>query len=148
MLNDYTFLDDPAKAGDSRWVHRSRRRWETRDDLTDADTLQWRFFSEMVRLIGLRKNLPAFSNGGLTIVAGGSPHLFSYLRQDNAQTILVVNNFSPRPQRMPADLLEPLGFGDGALDLISQQTLAAGRDLDLDGYAFVWLEPVEKMLHP
>jgi amylosucrase len=144
MLNDYTFLDDPPKAGDSRWVHRSRRRWEARDDLTDADTLQWRFFSEMVRLISLRKNLPAFSNGGLTIVPGGTPHLFSYLRQGNGQTILVVNNFSPRPQRMPADLLEPIGFGDGALDLISQHPLAPGMDLDLDGYAFVWLEPAVK----
>jgi amylosucrase len=141
MLNDYTFLDDPTKASDSRWVHRSRRRWEARDDLTDADTLTWRFFSEMVRLIGLRKNLPAFCNGGLEIADSGSPHLFAFTRRNNGQTILVVNNFSLNLQRMPADLLEPLGFGGGALDLISERRLAAESALDLDGYGFVWLEP-------
>jgi amylosucrase len=141
MLNDYTFLDDPAKAGDTRWVHRSRRRWEARDDLTDADTLQWRFFSEMVRLIGLRKKLPAFSNGGLHIVPGGNPHLFSYLRRNHGQTIMVVNNFSPRTQRMPADLLEPLG-PEGALDLIAGRRIETDSPLDLDGYGFVWLEPM------
>ncbi|MEJ2661732.1 MAG: alpha-glucosidase C-terminal domain-containing protein, partial [Desulfobacteraceae bacterium] len=118
------------------------RRWEARDDLTDADTLQWRFFSEMVRLIGLRKNLPAFSNGGLKIVPGGNPHLFAYLRRNNSQTILVVNNFSPHPQHMPANLLASLEFGHGALDLISDRLLPAGSALDLGGYGFAWLEPV------
>src|SRR6056297_3013567 len=36
MLNDYTFLSDPAKAADSRWVHRSRQRWESGKDLNNA----------------------------------------------------------------------------------------------------------------
>jgi amylosucrase len=140
MLNDYTFLDDPAKAGDSRWVHRSRRRWEARDDLTDADTLQWRFFSEMVRLIGLRKKMPAFCNGGLLIVSSGNPHLFAYMRQNKGQTLLVINNFSPKPQSLPPALLDSLGFGDDKLDLIANRRLPAGEALDVDGYGFVWLE--------
>jgi len=142
MLNDYTYLDDPAKAGDSRWVHRSRRRWEAREDLTDADTLQWRFFNEMVRLINIRKNQPAFYNGGLEMVASGNPHLFAYTRQNNGQRILIVNNFSQQSQSMAADLLEPIGQGNG-LDLITDQHHAGGEALELDGYRFVWLEIAE-----
>ena len=141
MLNDYTYLEDPFRAGDSRWVHRSRRRWEAREDLTDADTLQWRFFNEMVRLIRIRKNLPAFYNGGLEMVSSGNPHLFAYIRQNQGQRLLIVNNFSERPQSMPADLLESIGFGEGGLDLIADQQIHAGQGLDLESYRFVWLKP-------
>jgi amylosucrase len=143
MLNDYTYLDDPTKAGDSRWVHRSRRRWEARQDLTDADTLQWRFFNEMVRLIGIRKNQPAFYNGGLEMVPSGNPHLFAYIRQNQGQRILIVNNFSEHPQPVSADLLDSFGFGEGGLDLIADQQIDPGRGLDLDAYRFVWLEPAQ-----
>jgi len=139
MLNDYTYLENPIRAGDSRWVHRSRRRWEAREDLTDADTLQWRFFNEMVRLTRIRKNLPAFYNGGLEVVSSGNPHLFAYIRQNQGQRILIVNNFSERPQSMSADLLESLGFGEGGLDLVADQQVDSGRGLDLEAYRFVWL---------
>ena len=44
-MNDYTYLTDPTKVSDSRWVHRAKRRWEAGDDLADQDTLEWRFFS-------------------------------------------------------------------------------------------------------
>ncbi len=144
MLNDYTYLDDPARAGDSRWVHRSRRRWEAREDLTDADTLQWRFFNEMVRLVGIRKNLPAFYNGGLEMIPSGNPHLFAYVRQNQGQRILIVNNFSDHPHSMAADLLASIGYGEGGLDLIADQQIQTEQPLDLDAYRFVWLKPVQE----
>ena len=63
QMNDYTYLTDPAKINDSRWVHRAKRRWEARDDLADQVRLEWRFFREMVKLFRLRKEMPAFRNG-------------------------------------------------------------------------------------
>jgi amylosucrase len=140
-LNDYTYLSDPAKAGDSRWVHRSKRRWEARDDLTDADTLEWRFYNELVKLIGIRKTLAALYNGGMQVVDAGNPHLFAYARQHHARRVLMVNNFSDNPQRMPVELLKEIGFGNGAADLVSGRRLAPGAPLDLDGYRYVWLDP-------
>jgi len=143
MLNDYTFLSDPAKAADSRWVHRSKRKWEARDDLTDADTLQWRFFNEMVRLIRIRKQLPAFSNGGMTVVDSGNPHLFAYLRQGGGLRVLVVNSFSEHPQAMPWDYASGHVGKDGGLDLVSSERFPAGKDIALEGYRFAWLHIAE-----
>ena len=40
MQNDYTYLTEPVKAGDSRWVHRSKKRWVALDNLADRDTLE------------------------------------------------------------------------------------------------------------
>lgn len=139
MLNDYTFLDDPSKAADSRWVHRSRRHWEAGDDPTDADTLQWRFFSEMVRLIGIRKNSPALYNGGMRVVATGNPHLFAYVRENQGQRIVVINNFSEWDQVVDEPYLAAFDIKPGIVDLVSGQALKPGEDLALAGLGYVWL---------
>lgn len=141
MLNDYIFLSDPAKAADSRWVHRSKRKWEARDDLTDADMLQWRFFNEMVRLINIRKSLPAFYDGGMRVVPTGNPHLFAFVRQGGEQRIMVINNFSEDPQTMKADVLEREDFLTGDLtDRVTGESVDLDEMLHLDGYRFAWLE--------
>ncbi|MEO0599960.1 MAG: alpha-amylase family protein, partial [Myxococcota bacterium] len=64
QMNDYTYLHDPQRVNDSRWVHRAKRRWEAQEDLADQNTLEWRFFREKTRLFRLRKQIPAFYNGG------------------------------------------------------------------------------------
>ena len=140
MLNDYTFLSDPAKANDNRWVHRSRRRWEAREDLVDQDTLEWRFFNEMVRLIRLRKAAPAFKNGGMAVIDTDNDHLFGYLRQNDTQRILVVNNFSQQPQTMAASVLAAFGETGDCTDLVTGEWIATGGKLELDSYRFLWLD--------
>ena len=109
-LNDYTFLTDPTKISDSRWVHRSKTHWRAAEDLADKDTLEWRFFYEMVKLCNLRKQLPALSNGGLTVVDTGNPHLFGYIRKNRDQRLLIVANFSEFDQVMPWEKLAQAGL--------------------------------------
>jgi amylosucrase len=140
MLNDYTFLSDPAKSKDSRWVHRSRKKWHAHDDLTDTNTLEWKFFSEMAKLFSLRKQTPAFRNGGMEIVDSGNPHLFAYTRTNGGQRLLVVNNFSEFEQTMSGDRLAAAGLTSDARRLYFDETLPVGDDLVLDAYRFAWIE--------
>jgi amylosucrase len=140
MLNDYTYLTDPIKASDSRWVHRLKKRWEAREDLTDQDTLEWRFFHEMVKLFQLRKRLPAFQNGGMEIVVSGNPHLFAYLRAVPEQRILVVNNFQESTQTMPRKALSAAGVTAEAEDLLAGERHDLKEGLMLRGYQSVWLD--------
>jgi amylosucrase len=140
MLNDYTYLTDPGKASDSRWVHRSRKRWNAREDLTDQDTLEWRFFHEMVKLFSLRKTLPALQNGGMEVVHIENPHLFGYMRAFAHQKILVLNNFSEEPQKMDALELKACGVTKDVIDLKSKEVLSSGKDLVFNGHQSVWLD--------
>jgi len=140
MLNDYTFLSNPAKANDNRWVHRCKRRWETREDLIDQDTLEWRFFNEMLRLIELRKAAPAFKNGGMEVIETGNAHLFGYLRRNDTQRILVVNNFSHHPQSAAAGYGAAFGNAGDCMDLVTGQRIAIDDKLELDSYRFLWLD--------
>ncbi len=140
VLNDYTYLSEPGKAGDSRWVHRSRKRWNAREDLTDQDTLEWRFFHEMVKLFSLRKTLPALQNGGMEVIHTGNPHLFGYIRAFGGQKILIVNNFAEEPQKMNAHHLNACGAAKDAIDLLNNDVLSSGKDLVLNGQQSVWLD--------
>jgi amylosucrase len=140
MLNDYSYLSDPTIVNDSRWVHRSRKRWNTREDLTDQDTLEWRFFHEMVKLFDLRKQLPALQNGGMDVIHTGNPHLFGYLRAFKEQKILIINNFSEEPQTMDAVHLNACGVKDDVMNLITNDILSSGKDLVLNGHQSVWLD--------
>jgi hypothetical protein len=140
LLNDYTFLSDPIKANDSRWIHRSRKRWESAEDLTDTDTIEWRFFHEMVKLFKLRKQSPALRNGGMELVDTGNPHLFAYIRGDRKQRLLIVSNFSEFAQVMKFANLASAGMPNHAFDLFTQQAFPPGKDLELDGYRYVWID--------
>jgi amylosucrase len=142
MLNDYTYLTDPTIVNDSRWVHRSRKRWEAREDLTDQDTLEWRFFHEIVKLFNLRKKLPALQNGGMEVIHTGNPHLFGYIRAFNDQKILIVNSFAEEPQKMDATHLNACGVKKDVINLMNNEVLSSGSDLVLNDHQSVWLSTV------
>ena len=140
MLNDYTYLSDPAKAGDSRWVHRSRQRWESNKDRSDSEALEWRFYNELRMLIGIRKELPAFRNGNMEILESGNPHIFSYIRKFEGQKLVIVNNFSDFPQDMAQQTLNAATSADRFVDRITGKKLVNGNGLRLQPYDFMWLE--------
>ena len=140
MINDYTYLTDPSKVNDSRWVHRCRKRWEAKEDLADQDTIEWRFFRETAKLFNLRKRLPVLYDGGMEVVDSGNPHLFAYLRAHADERLLVVTNFAETPQRMNAGLLRACGVDDEALDHLTGEPVSLADGLLLDHHRAVWLD--------
>ncbi|MFN3374476.1 MAG: alpha-amylase family protein, partial [Chloroflexus sp.] len=80
-VNDYSYVTDPAKAGDSRWVHRPTRNQAAMDQRHDPATVPGRIFGELVRLIRLRTSLPALRDGAMEVVRSDNRHVLAYVRQ-------------------------------------------------------------------
>ncbi|HOY21197.1 MAG TPA: alpha-amylase family protein, partial [Haliscomenobacter sp.] len=59
QLNDYTYLLDPLKAGDNRWVHRPPMNWTKAARIHEAGTPEARIFSMHQRYIAVRRQSPA-----------------------------------------------------------------------------------------
>ena len=136
-LNDHRYLQDPDKAGDSRWVHRPARDAQRYAQRHDPSTTSGRVFGGMRRLIGLRQSLPALSGGRLVGFRGGNPHVLGYFRGQGAQRLLVLANFSELGQRCDVSV-----FGAGpriAHDLVSDRSLDLEKGLLLKPYEFVWI---------
>jgi amylosucrase len=142
MLNDYDFVSDPAKAGDTRWVHRPKMRWEYLDELQDDGSIRKRIFTSAQRMIQLRKELPALADLQMELVATDNPHVLGYVRMHEGNRLLVLANFSEEPQTVAGNRLRTAGLGRFFQDRISGTTIATSTDIELDTYGFLWLERV------
>lgn len=139
MLNDYDFVKDPAKAGDTRWVHRPRMRWEFLEELHDDGSIRRRIFKSIQRLIRLRRDTPALFGMEMELVPTDNPHVLGYLRMHEGNRLLVIANFSEQPQKIEGNRLRTAGLGRFFQDLVSDQTLSTAAEVALGPYQFMWL---------
>ncbi|MCC5834493.1 MAG: alpha-amylase family protein [Opitutales bacterium] len=140
MLNDYDFVKDPAKAGDSRWIHRPKMQWQFLNELKDAESIRTRIFRSMQRLISIRSKLPALGGNEMELINLKNKHLLGFLRAQHGSRITVLANFCEEPQFISGNLLRTSGLGRYFHDHISGETINSGEDLRLDSYQIYWLE--------
>ncbi|MYM33647.1 DUF3459 domain-containing protein [Duganella sp. FT94W] len=130
MENDYSYLDRPQHAMDSRWLQRplfDDARWQQRYDI-DAGANVGRMYQSLIRLVRARRQHDALAaNAPRTLLADAPDSVLALARGERLITLF---NFSGAPQTYPlqgrwTDCLDR-GIVDGAL------TLAP--------YAMHWLE--------
>lgn len=65
-LNDYSYLEHPDRAGDSRWVNHPATDWDKVARRHDPNTVEGRVYRRLTHLIALRKAHAAFGGTGAT----------------------------------------------------------------------------------
>jgi len=98
ILNDYGYKQLPSKAQDSRWVHRPAFDQNKAENRKMESTVENRIFSSLTKLIQIRKSNPVFFNLNTEILDVGNPHVLGFVRKNETQTMIVLANFSERPQ--------------------------------------------------
>jgi amylosucrase len=141
QLNDYSYITDPAKAGDSRWIHRPKVLWEFVKELDVPKELSERIFRELRHLIELRCSQPAMYGTYTEVIETDNPHVLGFLRQSQGQRILVIANFTERTQHVDGNRLRLFGSGRRFRDLITDAVIPVSRPLELDAYQMCWLVP-------
>jgi glycosidase len=121
-LNDYTYRDHPSKANDSRWVHRSAYDLKKSKLRDEPKTVENRISYRLRQLINLRKGNPVFSNHQTEIVELSNPHVFCYTRKNDVDYVMVVANFSEKPQQIVFDDM-PLGSYKTLTDLDTKKRI-------------------------
>ncbi|MGB7344189.1 MAG: alpha-amylase family glycosyl hydrolase [Pirellulaceae bacterium] len=147
ILNDYDFVKDPAKAGDTRWVHRPRMRWEFLDDLGDEigsreGSDRKSIFRSLQRMIQVRKSLPALAGQEMDLVTSNNSHVLCFLRQHDGHRLVVAANFSEFQQAISGNTLRTAGLGRFFQDAITAETYPTSEDLVLEPYQYLWLQRV------
>ena len=137
-LNDFAYLQDPGKAGDSRWVHRPPRHAERYAQRHDPGTDAGRVYMGLRRLISQRASIPEFAGGRLVGFRTKSPSVLGFTRPGATGDILVLANFSERGQGVAAEVLSALPAS--AVDLVSGAHLNLRDGLTLGPYQMVWLD--------
>ncbi|OUM39980.1 amylosucrase [Arthrobacter sedimenti] len=141
QLNDYGYLEDPAKADDSRWVGRPgypADRYATRQDPgTEAGAI----FTRLRQLIDVRKRTPEFAGGRLVPFTTHNAHVLGYQRpgllDGEESTVVVLANFAETPQHIGAETLS--GLPETALELLTGEPTHLRTGLTLEPHGVRWL---------
>ena len=145
--NDYRYVEDERKSGDTRWMHRPTFDWDKAELRNKHNTIESRIFQALKKMIAVRKETPAFADfNNRELRDSGNPHLFSFCRINPyhaSDRVLVVGNFDARPQHMEIDDIIPTGFVQQAqlYDLYSGEKPAMFKNaLVIPPYRFYWLQ--------
>ncbi len=140
--NDYSFLEDPSKQDDNRWLNRPIIDWKKAAKRNDAGTIEHRVFSALKHMIALRKSIPEFYNeNNYQLVKNENQHVFSFLRERDWHKTLVLMNMSAQQQTLSQAILEQTGFGHYVYDQYQQQDVALENGvLTLEPFQFLWLK--------
>ena len=116
-LNDYSYRDDPAKAKDSRWVHRPKFNWQKARNRNNPASVEGAIFTGLQKMVAIRNSHKAFSIGDLTIISTDNDRILGFVRSNDTERILLLANFSEKEHIISANLLRLYGLSYGFIDL-------------------------------
>jgi amylosucrase len=144
--NDYSYLQDPGKSYDNRWMHRPMIQWDT-INLTDAGSVAGKVFAATRQLIALRKKLPVVADrSNIEWMTPHNIHVAGYIRHTVDQRLYCVFNFSDKDAWLTWYAFREKGLHSMAVhDHVSGKELIVGTDreyLVLPPFGFMLLEGV------
>jgi amylosucrase len=138
QLNDYSYMNDPSKIDDSRWVNRPLYPEQRYAERHDPNTIPGQLYAGMQHLIKLRKSTEEISGGRAVGFFTGNPAILGYQRPGPKSTVLCLCNFSDVPQWVGRDRF--MGMPNEAKDLVSGYMINV-RDagIQLKAHQYLWL---------
>jgi amylosucrase len=109
--NDYSYLVDPGKSYDNRWMHRPVIRWEKNDLRKVAGSVEQRIFTATQQLIQLRKSIAAFSDQkNITWLTPHNIHVAGFIRHGEGKHYYCLFNFNSKAAYITWYLFKEHGF--------------------------------------
>ncbi|WAB80883.1 alpha-amylase family protein [Microcella daejeonensis] len=138
QLNDYSYVDEPGHAEDSRWVNRPPYPEERYAERIDPTTSAGMLYARLQQLLAVRRRTPEFAGGALIGFDARSPHVVGYQRPgDGGGLVLCLANVADAPETVLASTLQ--GMPATGEDLIAGGVVDLRRDLVLPAHGIAWI---------
>ena len=140
-VNDYSYLNDPGKSYDNRWMHRPVISWEKNQKVFDTGTVEEKVFSSTKKLISIRKKNPIVGDKkNITWLHLHNIHVAGYLRTLDNSRLYCIFNFSDSQTSLTWYAFKEHGHTPQVmLDLWTGKEFTVGADhefLELAPYEF------------
>ena len=144
-LNDYSFLKDKNKKGDSRWVNRPEHNWDIVANLKVKNTPQSKVFFTLKKLISLRKKHKLFADtNNLELHHTGNKHILVFERKTEEENgVLVICNFNNVPEVIDSSWIAKFGYlkNQAYEDLISGKKIKLNNEfLAVKPFEILWIK--------
>ena len=139
--NDYSYLEDPGKSYDNRWMHRPIIDWERNKLVDKKGSTENQVYTALQKLIKLRRSESIFADlKNIAWLENHNHSIAGFVRTDGEAKITCLFNFSSEPQSITWFIMDSKGQRPAQVkDLWSGETLTVGMDhdhLDLAPYQF------------
>ncbi len=135
QLNDYTYLEDPYKKEDSRYIHRGRMRWDLAENIDAEGTYENRVFNGLDRLEKIRKAEKAFrADADFFTLETYDKAVICIGRYLEGEKLLGIFNFSENDRTAWINEKNEL-----YTDLVTGDILEA-KGVGIEAYGFKWLK--------
>lgn len=95
QVNDYTYKEDPAKAADSRYIHRGSMNWKLAKNISNPKTVEGKLFPALSQLEKIRKEEKVFvSYADTWTIETYEPSVLCIGRYFDGDKIIGLFNFS------------------------------------------------------
>ncbi|MBE7174488.1 MAG: alpha-amylase [Williamsia sp.] len=141
--NDYSYLTDPGKHYDNRWMHRPVIDWEKNKRVKEGEGPHHLIYKGMQRLLALRSQLDVIADtNNLRWLHMHSKAIAAYLRSGSKEGLCALFNFSNEPVEVAFNLFDLYGFKSNTLyDHWQQNLVEANQEgmLNFQPYQFYLL---------
>lgn len=135
QLNDYSYLNDPSRALDSRNLHRSKFKWDREKLAESEDGYENAIFDGILKLDEVRKNEKCFdAEAKVTTWYSHSDSVFAIRRSIEEKDMLCVMNFADRKENVFFEY-----FVGEYKDLFTGKVVTPGLGFTLDAYEYMYL---------
>lgn len=146
--NDYSYLEDPGKSYDNRWMHRPVINWQKNERRKQEGTTEAILFQATARLLRIRSRLPILADhSNIHWLKAYNIHVAGFLRTLGDQKLYCLFNYSERPAYLTWYAFKEHGKAPKRLfDHWSERRYVVGEDYEyfiLEPYAFHILEVME-----
>ncbi len=142
LLNDYSYVNVPIKAKDSRWLHRPLMDWSKVDKRRDLTTIEGRIYQGLLYLIKVRKSTSLLHSFALKKpMSTDNEHIYALSRIRPEGTVMLLANFDDNWQSVKAEMMQYGGLGSNVRNLLAEENslnISEGR-LYLEPYESLWL---------
>lgn len=139
-INDQSYLEDPKKAQEGRWVHRPYFDWNRAKKRNECGTAEHDVFQMLKQLILIRKEQP-FLHGQSSQLAVDveNQSVFCFVREYKGSKFLALFNFSENNQTIETSHLKSILGEVEYTDLIQGRTIdIISNTVELSPYEFIW----------
>lgn len=137
MLNDKSYLNDPAKAEDNRWIHRPEMDWSLVKSAEKGRGVEGEINKAIRSLIRARKLMPSLHAATSTeVFTTNNPAVIIFRRKHAAGNLIQIYNLSERAQKVSMHMIA----SGNLLEVISGERLHIYEEMTVPAYAAWWLQ--------
>jgi amylosucrase len=129
--NDYSYMNDPGKSYDNRWMHRPIIDWQKHDSKKVKNSVSQHIFTSTKKIINIRKTYDVFADtNNLRWLPIVNNHVTGFVRNSDEEQLYVLLNFGHHEAYISWYMIKAYGINIGAsiIDIWTENSYIVGRD--------------------